>query len=691
MRQEWISFNKGNWTKEIDVRDFIQKNYTPYDGDDAFLAGPTKATQTLWDQVMELTKQEQEKGGVLDMDTKIISTITSHGPGYLNKDLETIVGFQTDKPFKRSLQPYGGIRMAIKACEDNGYHVAPEIVEFFTKHRKTHNDGVFDAYTPEMRACRSSHIITGLPDAYGRGRIIGDYRRVALYGVDRLIEDKENEKNTTRTTMYSDVTREREELSEQIRALKELKELGKIYGFDISRPASNVQEAIQWLYLGYLAAIKEQNGAAMSLGRTSTFLDIYAERDLKNHTFTEEQIQEFIDHFIMKLRLVKFARTPEYNALFSGDPTWVTESIAGMGIDGRHLVTKMSFRYLHTLENLGTSPEPNLTVLWSTKLPINFKRFCAKTSIASSSIQYENDDLMRVTHGDDYAIACCVSSMRIGKEMQFFGARANLAKCLLYAINGGVDEVSKKQVGPKFRPITSEYLDYDEVMDRFQDMMKWLAGVYVNTLNVIHYMHDKYSYERLQMALHDKKVTRWFATGIAGLSVVADSLSAIKYAKVKTIRDENGIAVDYEIEGDFPKYGNDDDRADDIAYDIVHTFMEYIKGNHTYRGGIPTTSILTITSNVVYGKATGSTPDGRKAGQAFAPGANPMHHRDSNGAVASLNSVSKLPFHDAQDGISNTFSIIPGALGKDDAIFFNDIAFDLEPDCACCEPNIDLQ
>lgn len=691
MREEWISFNKGNWTKEIDVKDFIQKNYTPYDGDDAFLTGPTKATQTLWDQVMELTKQEQEKGGVLDMDTKIISTITSHGPGYLDKDLETIVGFQTDKPFKRSLQPYGGIRMAMKACEDNGYHVDPEVVEFFTKHRKTHNDGVFDAYTPEMRACRSSHIITGLPDAYGRGRIIGDYRRVALYGVDRLIEDKENEKNTTRTTMYSDVTREREELSEQIRALKELKELGKIYGFDISRPAANVQEAIQWLYLGYLAAIKEQNGAAMSLGRTSTFLDIYAERDLKNNTFTEEQIQEFIDHFIMKLRLVKFARTPEYNALFSGDPTWVTESIAGMGIDGRHLVTKMSFRYLHTLENLGTSPEPNLTVLWSTKLPVNFKRFCAKTSIASSSIQYENDDLMRVTHGDDYAIACCVSSMRIGKEMQFFGARANLAKCLLYAINGGVDEVSKKQVGPKFRPITSEYLDYDEVMDRFQDMMKWLAGVYVNTLNVIHYMHDKYSYERLQMALHDKKVTRWFATGIAGLSVVADSLSAIKYAKVKAIRDENGIAVDYEIEGDFPKYGNDDDRVDDIAYDIVHTFMEYIKGNHTYRGGIPTTSILTITSNVVYGKATGSTPDGRKAGQAFAPGANPMHHRDSHGAVASLNSVSKLPFKDAQDGISNTFSIIPGALGKDDAVFFNDIAFELEPNCACCEPNIDLQ
>ena len=639
---------------------------------------------------MDLSEQERAKGGVLDMDTKIISTITSHGPGYLNKGKEKIVGFQTDKPFKRSLQPYGGIRMAIKACEDNGYHVDPAIVEFFTKHRKTHNDGVFDAYTPEMRACRSSHIITGLPDAYGRGRIIGDYRRVALYGVDRLIEDKQHQKDTTRTIMYSDVTREREELSEQIKALKELKELGQIYGFDISRPAENVQEAIQWLYFGYLAAIKEQNGAAMSLGRTSTFLDIYAERDLANGTFTEEQIQEFIDHFIMKLRLVKFARTPEYNALFSGDPTWVTESIGGMGIDGRPMVTKMSYRYLHTLQNLGTAPEPNLTVLWSTRLPENFKRFCAKTSIESSSIQYENDDLMRVTHGDDYAIACCVSSMRVGKEMQFFGARANLAKCLLYAINGGVDEISKKQVGPKYRPITSEYLDYDEVMDKFKDMMKWLAQVYVNALNIIHYMHDKYCYERLQMALHDKKVTRWFATGIAGLSVVADSLSAIKYAKVKTIRDENGIVVDYEVEGDFPKYGNDDDRADEIAYDIVHQFMAYVKGNHTYRGGIPTTSILTITSNVVYGKNTGSTPDGRKGGEPFAPGANPMHHRDSHGAVASLSSVSKLPFKDAQDGISNTFSIIPGALGKDDAVLFDDIAFELEPDCACCEPNASL-
>ena len=670
MREEWNNFTSGIWVKEINVRDFIQKNYTPYEGDDSFLCEATQNTKDLWAQVMELTKEEREKGGVLDMDTKIISTITSHGPGYLNKDKETIVGFQTDKPFKRSLQPNGGIRMAVKACEDNGYTVDPAIVEFYTKHRKTHNAGVFDAYTPEMRACRSSHIITGLPDAYGRGRIIGDYRRVALYGVDRLIEDKKYQKDTTRKTMYSDVTRNREELSEQIRALEELKELGNIYGYDISKPAKNVKEAIQWTYFGYLAAVKEQNGAAMSLGRTSTFLDIYAQRDLANGTFTEEQIQEFVDHFIMKLRLVKFARTPEYNALFSGDPTWVTESIGGMGIDGRTLVTKMSYRFLHTLVNLGTAPEPNLTVLWSTRLPENFKKFCAKTSVISSSIQYENDDLMRVTHGDDYAIACCVSSMRVGKEMQFFGARANLAKCLLYAINGGVDEVSKKQVGPKFRPITSEYLDFDEVWDRYKDMMWWLAKVYVNTLNIIHYMHDKYCYERLQMALHDKNVTRWFATGIAGLSVVADSLSAIKYAKVKTIRDENGIVVDYEVEGDFPKYGNDDDRVDDLAYDLVKTFMGYVGGVHTYRGGIPTTSILTITSNVVYGKNTGSTPDGRKAGQPFAPGANPMHNRDKNGAIASLSSVSKLPFKYAQDGISNTFSIIPDALGKGDDVFF---------------------
>lgn len=680
MRPEWITFQTGVWEKEINVRDFIQKNYTPYDGDDAFLAGPTQNTTDLWAQVMDLTEQERKAGGVLDMDTKIISTITSHGPGYLDKSKETIVGFQTDKPFKRSLQPYGGIRMAVKACQDNGYEVDPEIVEFFTKHRKTHNAGVFDAYTPEMRACRSSHIITGLPDAYGRGRIIGDYRRVALYGVDRLIEDKIEQKNTTRTIMYSDVIREREELSEQIRALEELKELGKIYGCDISKPASDVKEAIQWLYFGYLAAVKEQNGAAMSLGRTSTFVDIYSERDLKTGKYTEEQIQEFVDHFIMKLRLVKFARTPEYNELFSGDPTWVTESIGGVGIDGRHLVTKMSFRYLHTLQNLGTAPEPNLTVLWSTKLPMNFKRFCAKTSIESSSIQYENDDLMRVTHGDDYAIACCVSSMRLGQEMQFFGARANLAKCLLYAINGGVDEITKKQVGPKYRPIASEYLDYDEVMDKYRDMMKWLARVYVNVLNIIHYNHDRYCYERIQMALHDKKVTRWFATGIAGLSVVADSLSAIKYAKVKTIRDENGIVVDYQVEGDFPKYGNNDDRVDEIASDLVHTFMNYIRGNHTYRGGIPTTSILTITSNVVYGKNTGSTPDGRKAGEAFAPGANPMHRRDSQGAVASLASVAKLPFKDAQDGISNTFSIIPGALGKDEQVFAGDLDVELDLD-----------
>jgi len=684
MREEWRGFKSGVWEREINTRDFIQKNFFSYEGDESFLVGPTEATKALWDQVLELSKKELEAGGVLDMDTSVISTITSHGPGYLDKNKEKIVGFQTDKPFKRSLQPYGGIRMAAKACSDNGYTLDPEVEEFFTVHRKTHNAGVFDAYTPEMRACRSSHIITGLPDAYGRGRIIGDYRRVALYGVDRLIEDKEDQKNSTRTIMYSDVIRDREELSEQIRALKDLKKLGEIYGFDIGRPATNVQEAIQWLYFGYLAAVKEQNGAAMSLGRTSTFLDIYAQRDLAEGRFTEEEIQEFVDHFIMKLRLVKFARTPEYNALFSGDPTWVTESIGGIGIDGRPLVTKMSFRYLHTLENLGAAPEPNMTVLWSTRLPLTFKRFCAKVSIESSSVQYENDDLMRVTHGDDYAIACCVSSMRVGKEMQFFGARANLAKCLLYAINGGVDEITKKQVAPEYRPITSEYLDYDEVMHKYNEMMKWLARVYVNTLNIIHFMHDKYCYEKLQMALHDKKVTRWFATGIAGLSVVADSLSAIKYAKVKVIRDTDGVAVDYEVEGDFPKYGNDDDRVDEIARDVVHTFMQYVKGNHTYRGGIPTTSILTITSNIMYGKNTGSTPDGRKAGQPFAPGANPMHGRDKNGAVASLASVSKLPFRDAQDGISNTFTVIPGALGKENIVFSSDLA--LEFDDGCCTP-----
>ncbi len=648
MRTEWKSFTGGAWEKEINVRDFIQQNYTPYKGDGKFLKEATEDTKDLWQQVLALMKEEREKGGVLDMDTKTVSTITSHGPGYLDKDKEKIVGLQTDKPLKRSMQPYGGIRMAVKACEDNGYHVDPEVVEYFTTHRKTHNAGVFDAYTPEMRACRSNHIITGLPDAYGRGRIIGDYRRAALYGVDRLIEEKEEEKATTRSIMYSDVIREREELSEQIRALKMLKELARIYGCDISKPAENILEATQALYFAYLAAVKEQNGAAMSLGRTSTFLDIYAERDLREGTFTESQIQEIIDQFIMKLRLVCFARTPDYNQIFAGDPTWVTESIGGMGLDGRPLVTKMSFRYLHTLDNLGAAPEPNLTVLWSSGLPESFKEYCAEISIRHSAIQYENDDIMRPVHGDDYGIACCVSSMRIGKEMQFFGARANLAKCLLYAINGGVDEVSGQQVGPKFRPVTSEYLDYDEVMEKYRDMMKWLAGVYVNALNIIHYMHDKYSYERLQMALHDKEVRRWFATGIAGFSVVADSLSAIKYARVKPVRNEQGIAVDFEIEGDFPKYGNDDDRADEIAQEVLHTFMQYIKGNHTYRGGVPTTSILTITSNVSYGKNTGSTPDGRKAGEAFAPGANPMHGRDTNGAVASMATVAKMPFMDAR-------------------------------------------
>ena len=684
----WRGFESGTWKKEINVRSFIKHNYEPYDGDESFLEGPTADTLELWDQVLDLSRQEREHGGVLDMDTKVISTITSHGAGYLNKEKEKIVGFQTDKPFKRALHPYGGIRMAEKACKDNGYELDPTVKEFFEIHRKTHNAGVFDAYTPEMRACRSSHIITGLPDAYGRGRIIGDYRRVALYGVDRLIEDKQLQKETTRSAMYAEIIRDREELSEQIRALEDLKKMAATYGFDISRPAENTQEAIQWLYFGSLAAVKEQNGAAMSLGRTSTFLDIYSERDLREGRFTESEIQEFVDHFIMKLRLIKFARTPEYNALFSGDPQWVTESIGGVAIDGRHMVTKMSYRYLHTLTNLGAAPEPNLTVLWSTRLPDNFKRFCAKTSIETSSVQYENDDLMRFAHGDDYAIACCVSSMRLGKEMQFFGARANLAKCLLYAINGGVDEVSGKQVGPKYRPITSEYLDYDEVMEKYDDMMRWLAGVYVNTLNIIHYMHDKYCYERIQMALHDRHVTRWFATGIAGLSVVADSLSAIKYAKVKVIRNEVGIATDYEVEGDFPKFGNDDDRVDSIAYDIVHRFMAHIRKNHTYRDGIPTTSILTITSNVVYGKATGSTPDGRKKGEAFAPGANPMHGRDRNGAVASLSSVAKLPFVDAQDGISNTFSIIPGALGKDDRIFMGDLS--VEMDCPTCAdiPNL---
>lgn len=674
---EWDGFTQGRWNRNsVNVRDFIKKNYTLYDGDSSFLAPPTEATKKLWGQIMELSRLEREAGGVLDMDTSIVSTITSHGAGYLNKELEQIVGLQTDKPFKRSLQPFGGIRMAQKACENYGYQVDPKITEIFTKYRKTHNQGVFDAYTPEMRLARKSAIITGLPDAYGRGRIIGDYRRVALYGVDLLIEDKKHQIETSLIRMTSKNIRLREELAEQVRALEELKELGKIYGFDISRPAATAKEAVQWLYFGYLAAVKEQNGAAMSLGRTSTFLDIYIQRDLDRGIITEEQAQELIDHFIMKLRIVKFARTPDYNELFSGDPTWITESIGGVDVDGHPLVTKNSFRYLHTLDNLGTAPEPNMTVLWSKKLPRKFKEYCAEMSIKTSSIQYENDDMMRVIHGDDYAIACCVSSMCVGKEMQFFGARANLAKCLLYAINGGVDERLKVQVGPKYRPVTGDYLDYDDVWDKYEAMMEWLAGLYVNTLNIIHYMHDKYCYERIQMALHDRDVKRYFATGIAGLSVVADSLSAIKYAKVKCIRDENGIVTDYEIEGDFPKYGNNDDRVDKIAVTVVRRFMEMIKKHHTYRDGVPTMSILTITSNVVYGKKTGNTPDGRKQGIPLAPGANPMHGRDTHGAAASLASVAKLPFRHAQDGISNTFSIIPDALGKDMDIFVGDIDLD---------------
>ena len=675
-------FVSGKWQQEINVRDFIQKNYTPYEGDASFLAEPTEATTKLWQECCDLLKKERDNGGVLDMDTKVVSTITSHGAGYIDKSLETIVGLQTDAPLKRSMQPFGGIRMAETSCKSYGYEVDPEVSEIFTKYRKTHNQGVFDVYTPEMKAARHSAIITGLPDAYGRGRIIGDYRRVALYGINRLIEDKQEQFKYLEGEMTPDRIQLREEIADQIKALKEMIELGKIYGFDISQPARNAKEAVQWLYFGYLSAVKEQNGAAMSIGRTSTFLDIYIERDLKEGVLTEAEAQELIDHFIMKLRLVKFARTPEYNELFSGDPTWVTESIGGMGIDGRTLVTKNSFRYLHTLENLGTAPEPNLTVLWSKRLPHNFKQYCAHISITTSSIQYENDDMMRVTHGDDYAIACCVSSMVVGKEMQFFGARANLAKCLLYAINGGIDERLKTQVGPKYRPITSEYLNYDEVMDKYNDMMEWLAGLYVNTLNVIHYMHDKYCYEKAQMALHDRDVKRYFATGIAGLSVVADSLSAIKYAKVKAIRDDDGIVVDYEVEGDYPKYGNNDDRVDQIAVDLVRNFMSKIRKHYTYRNSIPTMSILTITSNVVYGKKTGNTPDGRKAGIPLAPGANPMHGRDLNGAAASLASVAKLPFDDAQDGISNTFSIIPNALGKDE-IFMGDLNITL--DCGCAE------
>lgn len=662
----WQGFKTGRWTKEINVREFIQLNYKPYEGDDSFLAGATENTKKLWNEAMDLFKKERDNGGTLDVDTDTVSLIDAYGPGYIDKDLETVVGVQTDAPLKRAAMPFGGIRMVETSCEAYGYKLNPEISEIFTKYRKTHNQGVFDAYTPDMRAARSAGIITGLPDAYGRGRIIGDYRRVALYGVDKLIQDKLDQKASLEVRCIDEeVIRLREELSDQIKALEALKRMAASYGFDIAQPATNAKEAVQWTYFGYLGAVKDQNGAAMSLGRVSSFLDIYFERDLAAGVLTEEEAQEIMDHFVMKLRMVRFLRTPEYNDLFSGDPTWVTESIGGMGLDGRTLVTKNSFRMLNTLYTLGPSPEPNLTVLWSTQLPQGFKNFCSKVSIDTSSVQYENDDLMKPYWGDDYGIACCVSAMRIGKQMQFFGARVNLAKTLLYAINGGVDEKKFKQVGPRFEPITSEYLEYDEVMQKFDMFTDWLANLYVNTLNVIHFMHDKYSYEALEMALHDRDVFRTMACGIAGLSVCADSLSAIKYAKVKTIRNEEGIVVDFEVEGDFPKYGNNDDRVDDIAVELVESFMNKIRKNKTYRNSYHTQSILTITSNVVYGKKTGNTPDGRRAGEPFAPGANPMHGRDNSGALASLSSVAKLPYEHAQDGISNTFSIVPGALGKD--------------------------
>ena len=664
--KQWDGFQSGDWESEINVRDFIQKNYTPYNGDASFLSGTTEKTKKLWNEVLELYKKEHtSEGSVLDIDTKTVSTISSHEAGYINKDLEVIYGLQTDSPLKRAIMPFGGIRIVEKSCEAYGRKVDTEVEEIFHKYRKTHNDGVFDVYTPDIRAARSSHLLTGLPDGYGRGRIIGDYRRIALYGVDVLIEEKKKELDVLNVDELTEETiRQREEISEQIRALNQLKAMASKYGFDISEPASNAKEAVQWLYFGYLGAIKDQNGAAMSLGRTSTFLDIYFEKDLKQGIITEEVAQEIMDHFVMKLRLVRFLRTPEYNELFSGDPVWVTESIGGMGIDGRTLVTKNSFRVLHTLENLGPAPEPNLTVLWSTRLPEGFKKFVTNLSIKTSSIQYENDDLMRITLGDDYGIACCVSPMKIGKQMQFFGARANLAKTLLYAINGGKDELSGKQITPKFESITSEYLNYDEVMEKFNQMMDYVAKIYIKALNAIHYMHDKYSYEAIEMALHDREIYRTMACGIAGLSVVADSLSAIKYAKVKVIRNENGLAVDYKIEGDFPKFGNDDDNVDQIAVDIVKTFMNKLRKHHTYRNSTHTLSILTITSNVVYGKATGNTPDGRKSGEPFGPGANPLHGRDKNGALAVMNSIAKLPFDSAQDGISYTFSITPGTLGK---------------------------
>ncbi len=666
--EQWKGFKKGDWKDEINVRDFIQHNYTPYEGDSSFLTEPTEKTKKLWNEVLELYKKEHDsKGGVLDIDTKTPSTITAHEAGYIDKDLEDIVGLQTDAPLKRSIMPFGGIRIVEKACAAYDKKVDDKVEEIFHNYRKTHNDGVFDAYTPDIRAARSSHLITGLPDGYGRGRIIGDYRRVALYGIDVLIEEKSQELDVLNTDdMTEEVIRSREETREQIKALNELKEMAAKYGFDISKPATNAKEAVQWLYFGYLGAIKSQDGAAMSLGRTSTFLDIYFERDLENGVITEEEAQEIMDHFVMKLRLVRFLRTPEYNELFSGDPVWVTESIGGMGIDGRTLVTKNSFRLLHTLENLGPAPEPNMTVLWSTRLPEGFKKFTTNLSIQTSSIQYENDDLMRITLGDDYGIACCVSPMKIGKQMQFFGARANLAKTLLYAINGGKDEKTGKQVTPLFQPITSEYLNYDEVMQKFDQMMDYVAKIYIKALNAIHYMHDKYCYEAIEMALHDKDIVRTMACGIAGLSVVADSLSAIKYAKVKVIRDETGLAVDYEIEGDFPKFGNDDDRVDQIAVDVTKAFLNKLRKHQTYRNSKHTLSILTITSNVVYGKATGNTPDGRRAGAPFGPGANPLHGRDVNGAIAVMNSIAKLPFDSAEDGISFTFSITPNTLGKSD-------------------------
>ena len=673
--EQWNGFNKGEWKRQIDVRNFIQKNYTPYVGDASFLKGTTEKTKKLWDEVLELYKKEHDaQGGVLDIDAKTISTVSAHDAGYIDKDLEEIVGLQTDAPLKRAIMPFGGIRIVEKSCEAYGREVDPETDRIFHTARKTHNDGVFDVYTPDIRAARSSHLITGLPDGYGRGRIIGDYRRVALYGVDALIAEKKEELEILNVDDFTEkVIREREEISEQIKALNQLKIMAEKYGYDISRPAGNAKEAIQWLYFGYLGAVKDQNGAALSIGRTSTFLDIYIERDLKNGILTEETAQELMDHFIMKLRLVRFLRTPEYNELFSGDPVWVTESIGGMGIDGRTLVTKNSFRVLHSLENLGPAPEPNLTVLWSTRLPEGFKRYTANLSIKTSSIQYENDDVMRATLGDDYGIACCVSPMKIGKQMQFFGARANLAKTLLYAINGGKDEKTGKQVTPKFEPITSEYLNYDEVIEKFDQMMDYVAIIYIKALNAIHYMHDKYSYEAIEMALHDKDVIRTMACGIAGLSVVADSLSAIKYAKVKVIRDENGLAVDYQVEGEYPQFGNDDDRVDTIAVEVVRRFLNKLKKHPTYRDSKHTLSILTITSNVVYGKATGNTPDGRRAGAPFGPGANPLHGRDVNGALAVMNSIAKLPFEDSEDGISYTFAITPATLGQDEETKVNNL------------------